>query len=85
MMGDFLWELVPLHIAVFHCDKKLLWEFLQSYGYNKYNAQSARLMMIYTLLHPCDAMRTVYQWKPEFRKIKDFESMTKIMWDLSEL
>jgi len=84
-VGDFFFELVPLYISCFRCDKKLLQEFLYSYGFKKqWNEQFTYCSMCYTLLHSCDAMRSVYQWRPEYKKIKNFQTLAEKLWNLNE-
>jgi hypothetical protein len=83
-VGDFLFELVPLHISCFRCDKKLLQEFLGAYGWQeKWSHKHTYLAMCYTMLHYCDALSTVYHFNPDLRKIKDFETLATVLWDLS--
>lgn len=89
MIGDLMYELVSLHISVFKCDKKLLRIFLENYGKDYFPCLSSMkkftyVAMCYTLLHPCDAMRTVYQYKPGYRSHQSWEDVADAIWNLDQ-
>lgn len=83
-VGDPIYDFISLHIACFRCDKQLFAEFLKSYGFKDWDKTHAYRAMCYSLLHPCDAMRSVYQWKPEYKKVKDLHTLTAHLWDISQ-
>ncbi|PRP86357.1 hypothetical protein PROFUN_05498 [Planoprotostelium fungivorum] len=87
-VGDPMYDLVALHVSLFRCDKKLLRRFLETYGVDRWPlmrepGRFSRTMMMYTLLHQCNAMATVYRWKPHLIRVTDLRELEKILWDLS--
>ena len=67
----------------------MLKSFLSSYGY--YPFQGGMTMerftkdaMSYLLLHVIDAMRTVYQWKPQYRVHQDLNILADELWNFEK-
>jgi len=83
--GDCMYELIALFFAVFKCDKKLMKAFLVSYGEKDWpqGEQFTKIAMCFTILHACDAMRTVYQYKPALYAARDWKTIEKELWDLN--
>jgi len=92
-MGDPQYEWVAVFISGFRCNKQLLITALLAYyqldsfetltlkigGWTRFS----KTMMAYTLLHEQDAMRSVYNRRPELRLLDDFTKIQHELWDLS--
>lgn len=82
--GDIVYEFIPLHISVFRCNKQLLKIFLKSYDFSNLENFPYKAMCL-TLLHPSDAMSSVYYWKPNLRKFHNFNDLATELWDISKI
>ena len=81
--GDFVYELVPLHISVFRCSSKLLGRFLRKYcDLSKVSIPSdfAYRAMCSTLLHTENAIRTAQFWKPNLKKAITLAELANELW-----
>jgi hypothetical protein len=91
-VGDRCYELIPIHISLFRCDKDALITFLKTY------AQHAGLpidavwgppqtfsyrLMCYTLLHTQDALRTVWQCRPDLKSCTTLRELEDKMWGIN--
>lgn len=83
-VGDQLYDLVPLHIGLFRCDKRLLRRFLESYGFDDLRPRFVQLVMSYALLHECDVLGPIFGWFPAARAIARLDELATLLWDLDE-
>jgi hygromycin-B 7''-O-kinase len=83
MAGDLYYELVVLHLDLFDCDKRLLKEFLDDYGFIP-PADFPRRMMSMTLLHRFDVLAYVMGIRPELQRIRSLENLANKLWNISE-
>jgi len=83
-VGDLLYEITPLHISTFKCEKPLLKKFFESYGLNPAVFPSfPYYAMVYTLLHDCDALSTAFHEDPDLREVQTLVELATALWDLS--
>jgi hygromycin-B 7''-O-kinase len=80
-VGDFLYELVALHLGLFRGDMRLLRIFLQTYGSNadQHPAFAARAMA-YTLLHEFNVLESVGEFVPELERIQTLNELATRIW-----
>jgi hygromycin-B 7''-O-kinase len=83
MAGDLYYELIALHLDLFDCDKRLLKEFLDGYGFIP-PADFPRRALSMTLLHRCDVLAYVMDTHPELQKISSMEKLADRLWNISE-
>jgi Ser/Thr protein kinase RdoA (MazF antagonist) len=79
--GDRLYDLAPLHIGLFRCDKRLLRCFLEGYGFDD-RPRFVQQVMSYTLLHECDVLGPIFGWFPAARAITRLDELATLLWDL---
>ena len=83
MIGDLYYELVPLHLDLFHADKRLLATFLRSYGVDE-----AMLRIVPTralaaaLLHRFDVFGPTFAAHPWARDARSLEELADLLWDV---
>lgn len=80
--GDWFYELVALHIGLWHCEKRLLRVFLESYGAGPAQREQFVLRaMSYTLLHEFGVLRQVFDEFPAAASIESLEELATRLWD----
>ena len=68
MVGDRIYDLVALHIGLFHCDKHLLHTFLETYGMDDgLHRDFVRRAMTMTLLYEFNVLEEMFHTYPEVR------------------
>jgi len=84
MVGDPIYELIPLHIEIFQCEKQYTLEVIKHYGMEAFTGRKdfSFKAMCYTLLHAQDVFRTAFEIKPEWKNYTDLNELQKAMWDL---
>jgi hygromycin-B 7''-O-kinase len=82
-VGDPLYELVALHLGLFHCDKQLLRTFLDAYGSNIWAQEHIvfRAMCV-TLLHEFTVLDQVFANFPSAREVGSLVELATLVWDL---
>jgi len=81
--GDPIYELLPIHIDIFKCDKTMTMALMKAYGIERFDRESfSYRAMCYTILHEQDALRSVYFNRPEWRDLQDMKELEKNLWDL---
>lgn len=91
-VGDRTYELIPIHVSLFRCNKDALVTFLKSYAshaglpveavWGPPQTFSYRLMC-YTLLHVQDALRTVWEFRPELRRCSTLTELQDKLWGIN--
>eukprot|EP01124_Arcella_intermedia_P003944 TRINITY_DN12224_c0_g1_i2.p1 TRINITY_DN12224_c0_g1~~TRINITY_DN12224_c0_g1_i2.p1 ORF type:complete len:284 (-),score=51.22 TRINITY_DN12224_c0_g1_i2:23-874(-) len=82
-LGDPLYDLIPIHIDIFKCDKALTMSLMESYGLEYWKGQSrfAYRAMCYTIMHEQPAVLGVFRSHPEWKQIQDIKELEKLVWD----
>jgi hygromycin-B 7''-O-kinase len=81
-VGDRVYELIALHIGLFHCDKHLLRGFLRSYGWEEAWAQGfAFRAMCYTLLFEFNVLGQVLEEFPQAREVESLKALADWLWN----
>ena len=82
-VGDPTYELVALHLDGLRCDKRLLHEFLSSYGEeDAAREEFPRRAMSYTLLHQFNVLVCLQERSPAFTRLERLEDLASLLWDL---
>lgn len=82
MAGDWLYELIALHIGLWHCDKRLLRVFLETYGVGLERHEHFALRALsYTLLHEFAVLRQVFEEFPAAATLDSLEELAARLWD----
>lgn len=79
--GDRLYDLVALHLGLFHGDKRLLRLFLESYGWEGEEGFVSRAMSL-TLLHEFDVLGPVFERFPRARQVTSLDELARLLWDV---
>jgi hygromycin-B 7''-O-kinase len=83
MVGDIYYELAALHIDLFHCDQRLLYAFLEAYGFNEELRQSLPIRaMNAALLHRFAEFIFLYLFmlQPGLREARSLEELAFNLW-----
>jgi hygromycin-B 7''-O-kinase len=83
-VGDRCYDLIPLHIGLFRCNKRLLRRFLESYGFDDLRGRFVQQAMSYALLHECDVLGPIFGWFPAARAITRLDELATLLWDLDQ-
>ena len=86
--GDPLYDLVAVHVATFQCDRRMLRAFMEAYGSEDerqrvgFDCTDAflRRAMSLTVLHPCNALRSVFRHMPGAAAIETWEELARALW-----
>lgn len=82
--GDRLYELIALHIGLFHCDKQLLRAFLESYGMSEvYQEDFVLKAMSFTLLFEFDVFNEIFHYMPNTRGCQSLSELATSIWDIA--
>lgn len=82
-IGERLYELIALHMGLFHGDKTLLGAFLESYGIDKMvEKQFVHKAMSYTLLFEFDVLGPIFQAAPSLRRVTSLAKLAELLWDI---
>jgi Ser/Thr protein kinase RdoA (MazF antagonist) len=83
--GDRLYDLVALHVGLFHCDKRLLRIFLAGYGTGgEWLARFVARAMSLTLLHEFTVLGQVFAEYPAAREVASMADLAALLWDLQQ-
>jgi hygromycin-B 7''-O-kinase len=82
MAGDPAYELIPLHMDAFRCDKRLLAAYLDAYGV----AQSARPALLQkamslALLFQFNIFSGIFQRYPQAAGLKSLDELADLLWN----
>ncbi|MFT5090544.1 MAG: hygromycin-B 7''-O-kinase [Candidatus Latescibacterota bacterium] len=81
IVGDPLFELIPVYLDLLDRDKELLRIFVAAYGLRETldHAQALKLLN-FCLLHPFDVFDGLFERTPAGREIPDLESLAHWLW-----
>jgi hygromycin-B 7''-O-kinase len=80
-LGDIYYELVPMHLDLFKCDRHLLSVFLAVYGIEDRQLQDfPRKAMTCTLLQPFNVLVNLRQMLPELDSFKSLDDLANQIW-----
>ena len=83
IVGDPLFELIPLHLDMFQCDKELLAVFLDYYGLEvEFNHDMAVKMLNLCLLHPFNVFDGFFEQYPETRLLSSLSDLAEWLWEI---
>ncbi len=83
MTGNFLYELLALHLDLFHCDKRLLKEYLDAYGLEEKARQKIPgQAMSLALIHRFNVMEPVFRDFPNLRTVPTLAELASILWEV---
>ena len=86
MVGDHLYELVALHLDMFHCDKALRGAYLDAYGVDRSLRRTLpRRAMSTTLLHQFDVCVTLPGRVEGLEQTADLERLADAIWALPDV
>jgi hypothetical protein len=92
LVGDRCYELIAIHISLFRCDKSLLETFVKAYAQNVGLPVEAvwgppqtfgYRLMCYTLLHTQDALRMVWEFRPDLRSCTTLTELQNKLWEIN--
>lgn len=82
MVGDRIYELVALHIGLFHSDTNLLQTFLQAYNFDAELKQNfVRRAMSMTLLHEFNVLGEICADYPIVEELPTLEAFAELLWN----
>ena len=85
LVGDPLYELIPLHLDLFRCDKRLLSAFLMSYDFEQeIDQEDAAKLLSLCLLHPFNVFEGFRDRHPEAADLRDIRQFADWLWWLDE-
>lgn len=80
-VGDWHYDLIALHMGLFHADKHLLHVFLESYdSEHLLRTDFVHVAMSYQLMRRFDSLAQFFQKKPELRDVKSLGELAEILW-----
>ena len=83
MVGDRIYDLVALHMGLFHCDKHLLHTFLQAYGFDDgLQRNFVRRAMTMTLLHEFNVLEEMFHAFPDVKNVATLAELADLIWNL---
>jgi hygromycin-B 7''-O-kinase len=82
-VGDFVYELVALHLGLFRSDKSLLRIFLEAYGSECLSQPEfpARAMS-FTLLHEFNVLESIFEFFPALDRVPTVAGLADWLWNL---
>jgi Ser/Thr protein kinase RdoA (MazF antagonist) len=82
MAGDPAYELIPLHLDAFRCDKRLLNDYLDAYGVSAAAKPALlRQAMCLTLVFQFNVLGIVFQRYPHAAKAQTLEKLANWIWN----
>jgi len=83
LVGDWHYDLVAIHMGLFHGDKHLLRVFLDSYDPEHLLCTDfVHIAMSYQLLRYFDSLAHFFQRKPELRNVGSLEELAEVLWEV---
>jgi aminoglycoside phosphotransferase (APT) family kinase protein len=83
MAGDRIYELVALHIGLFHSNRRLLRAFLGAYGFDEaLRRDFVRRAMSMTLLHEFDVLSGVFSTVSDAARVESLADLAVLLWDV---
>jgi hygromycin-B 7''-O-kinase len=81
-VGDIFYELVALHLGLFHGDRRLLRIFLQAYGSDLLTRPDfPHRAMYFTLLHEFDVLGSIFEHRPALREAPTLADLADQLWN----
>lgn len=81
LVGDWHYDLIALHMGLFHADKRLLRAFLDSYDpEQQVRATFAHIAMSYQLLRRFNGLERIFRKNPELHTLKSLEELAEVLW-----
>jgi hygromycin-B 7''-O-kinase len=83
MIGNLYYELVALHLDLFHGDKRLLAAYLDAYGLDEAARRNLPVLaMNMTLLHRFNVLEPVFERNPALRLIPTLDELADVLWNV---
>lgn len=83
MIGNFYYELVALHLDLFHGEKPLLAAYLDAYGLDEQARRQLPIRaMNMALLHRFDVLEPVFEREPSLREVSTLEELADVLWNV---
>ena len=83
MPGNLYYELVALHLDLFHSDKRLLATYLDAYGLDEAARRKLSMQaMNMALLHRFDVLGPVFERDPGLLKVPTLGELADILWNV---
>jgi hypothetical protein len=83
MIGNFYYELVALHLDLFHGEKRLLAAYLDAYGLDEQARRKLPIRaMKMALLHRFDVLGPVFEREPRLRQVSTLDQLAGMLWDI---
>jgi len=83
MLGNLYYELVALHLDLFHGDKRLLAAYLDAYGLEEAARPELPVRaMNMTLLHRFNVLEPVFERNPGLRQIPTLDMLADSLWNV---
>ncbi len=83
MPGNLYYELVALHLDLFHGDKRLLAAYLDAYGLDEpARRQLPVRAMNMALLHRFNVLEPVFEHNPNLRLIPTLNELADVLWNV---
>lgn len=83
MIGNLYYELVALHLDLFHGEKRLLAAYLDAYGLDEPGRRElpARAMNM-ALLHRFNVLGPVFEREPALRQVSTLDELADVLWNV---
>jgi hygromycin-B 7''-O-kinase len=83
MIGNLYYELVALHLDLFHAEKPLLAAYLDAYGLGEPARRRLPVRaMNMALLHRFNVLGPVFEREPGLREVASLEELAEVLWDV---
>ncbi|GHO96951.1 hypothetical protein KSF_069990 [Reticulibacter mediterranei] len=80
-VGDRIYELVALHLGLFHCDGQMLRIFLEAYGFDEaLRRDFVRRAMSMTLLFEFNVCTHIFQHIPGAASVGTLDELAELVW-----
>jgi hygromycin-B 7''-O-kinase len=81
MIGNLYYELVALHLDLFHGEKRLLAAYLDAYGLDEAARRKLpTLAMNMALLHRFNVLEPVFEREPALRQVSSLDELVEVLW-----
>jgi hygromycin-B 7''-O-kinase len=83
MVGNFYYELVALHLDLFHGEKRLLAAYLDAYGLDEQTRRKLPVRaMNMALLHRFDVLGPVFEREPRLHQVSTLVELADVLWNM---